>query len=132
MKLHRVLAGSLCVGAIGVAHAQDQTSELIVGSWQLEYATEGCSDLKTSQSWTFFSDGSFRRDEDGSSVVGSWSLAEEGRELHLSLTDGERTASLETHQILVLDGRRLELLTPTQVEKGMVLQQERFAAFFHS
>jgi hypothetical protein len=127
MKLHRVIASSLCLGAAGVAHAQDPTSDL-VGTWELEYATEACTDVTTTQSWTFSSDGSFRREVDGKSVVGSWSLAEEGRELHLSLTDG----GSETHVIVVLDGRRLELLTPTQVAKGIVLQQERFAAFYHS
>lgn len=130
MKLHRVLVGSLGLAASGVAHAQD--GDPIVGTWQLEYATEGCSDLKTSQSWTFFADGRFQRDADGATVAGTWSLVEEGRELHLTLTDGKSTTSLETHQVLVLDGQRLELLTPTQVAKGTVLQQERFAAFYHS
>jgi hypothetical protein len=125
MKLHRVIASSLCLGAAGVAQAQD-TGDL-VGTWELEYATEACTDVTTTQSWTFSSDGSFRREVDGKSVVGSWSLAEEGRELHLSL-DG----ASEKHVIVALDGRRLELLTPTQVAKGIVLQQERFAAFYHS
>lgn len=138
MKLHRIMVGALGLAMGTAAHGQEgvaQAARLIVGTWQpaASSATDACSQSRTKQVWTFAADGTFRREEDGLVVAGQWQLAEEGYELRLSWkADRKGAPQRQTLQIVALDGKRLELLTPTLVEHGIVIRQEQFGAFFHS
>lgn len=137
MHLTRALTSAAALAVGSAALAEEGTpaiASLLLGDWELTTASEGCEALVTRQVWTFQEDGTFRRTADGRVVRGRWQLAEEGYTLQLSWYNLRLGPAFqrETHQIVSLDGKLLELITPTQVSQGIVIQRERFAAFFHS
>ncbi len=143
MKAFRKAGGLAALGLVGAtvpALAQAQGPDvagLVVGTWNLERAVEGCEDTtgaSVGELWTFASDGSFTRvTTDGlSSEAGHWQLKFDGHELRLLVDRTGQSRSVERFSIAMLDATRLELLTPTQVKKGVVIRQERLVSFFHS
>lgn len=134
------LAALGLVGAAVPALAQAQGTDvagLVIGTWNLEQVVEGCEDAtgtSVGELWTFGSDSSFARvAADGlSSETGRWLLKFDGRELRLLVDHPGQPRSVERFPIALLDATRLELLTPTQVKKGVVIRQERLVSFFHS
>lgn len=143
MKIFGKAGGLAALGLVGAtvpALAQAQGTDvagLVVGTWNLERAVEGCEDTtgpSVGELWTFASDGSFTRvTTDGlSSEAGHWQLKFDGHELRLLVDRTGQSRSVERFSIAMLDATRLELLTPTQVKKGVVIRQERLVSFFHS
>ncbi len=143
MKRFRKAGGLVALGLVGAtvpALAQAQATDvasLVIGTWNLENAVEGCQDAtgtRAGELWTFASDGSFTRaSTDGlSSETGRWLLKFDGHELRLLVDHAGQPRSVERFPIALVDAARLELLTPTQVKKGVVIKQERLVSFFHS
>jgi len=143
VKSFRKAGGLAALGLVGATVpglAQAQTTDvagLVVGTWTLEQAVEGCEDAtgtSAGQLWTFASDRSFTRvAADGlSSETGRWLLKFDDRELRLLVDHPGQPRTVERFPIALLDATRLELLTPTQVKKGVVIRQERLVSFFHS
>jgi hypothetical protein len=143
VKRFRKAGGFVALGLVGatvpsLAQAQGaDVAGLVLGTWNLEQAVEGCEDVtgaRVGELWTFESDGSFTRvATDGlSSETGRWLLKFDGHELRLLVDHVGQPRSVERFPIALLDATRLELLTPTEVKKGVVIRQERLVSFFHS
>lgn len=143
MTRFKKAGGLAALGLVGatvpaIAHAQGaDVAGLVVGTWNLEQAVEGCADVtgaRVGELWTFGSDGSFSRvAADGlSSESGRWLLKFDDHELRLLVDRAGQPRSVERFPIALIDATRLELLSPTQVKKGVVIRQERVVSFFHS
>jgi hypothetical protein len=142
MKLTKIvpLAALSLAGASLSAAAPGGRAALLEGTWNLELLREGCvdvSDAHHGELWIFGADGSFervRRRADGAAVhdTGRYIVQYQESELDLIVDSAEGGRHVESLPILSLTATRLELLGPTQVRQGIVITQERYAAFFHS
>ena len=115
--------------------SSEDTEKMILGSWNLSQLTEQCNDLTAEakgEVWHFESNKRFVRTfSDGRPPqVGQWKL-KQGSEIAIRFVQADGGGS-EEQFIQALDGKQLELLAPTQVQKGVVVKMQRVAAFFHS
>lgn len=143
MKLTRIApiaALGLASASLAGAGAPGPRAALLEGTWNLELLRQGCDDVTREhrgELWIFGADGRFER---VSTTAGGTSSRERGRytvqyresELSLVLDAGDGGRHGEAYPILSLDDTRMELLSPTVVKQGVVIKQERYAAFFHS
>jgi 2-polyprenyl-6-methoxyphenol hydroxylase-like FAD-dependent oxidoreductase len=143
MKLTRIApiaALGLASASLGAAAPHGSRAALLQGTWNLELLREGCDDItgeRLGERWIFGADGSFERvrtraDGTASHDVGRYVVQYQETELDLVVHAPGAGLHHEAYPILTLDDTRMELLSPTQVRQGVVIQQERFAAFFHS
>ena len=109
--------------------------KLLLGSWNLAHITEKCDDLvgeHKGEVWHFEKGGAFVRttDDGAKPQSGRWGVNDaNGVEIKFSDENGP---SHEQHIIQILDGKRLEMLAPTQVKNGTVVALQKFTSFFHS
>ena len=143
MKLTRIapIAALGLVGAsLSAAAAQGPRAAMLEGTWNLELLREGCVDITDAhrgELWIFGKGGTFERVRQLASgttshETGRYCVQYRESELDLIVNSGNGGRHVESFPILALDDTRMELLGATQVKQGVVIQQERFAAFFHS
>lgn len=131
------LAGIALAPSASSARSSGGREQLLVGTWNLQTVVEGCKDATDGhrgELWIFDERGGFQRvgREGTSRQAGRWLLRHKNRELVLEVDDADGRRHTERFPIVALDGKRLELLSPTDVQEGLVIRQERYTAFFHS